>query len=290
MTMQLAGHNAIITGASRGLGREIARALWRQGASLLLVARSGDTLTALQRELAAQKSASAQSAHILAVDLAAEQAAPRIAQEARSLWRDLHILVNNAGIQGPIGKTWENDWAEWTATIQVNLLAPVALCRACVPWMLERDGGAIVNLSGGGAASPRPRFSAYAAAKAALVRFSETLAQELSGTPLRVNCVAPGAMGTDMLQALLRAGPQACGAKEYAQAQKALQNSDTTLARAAALCLFLASPAGAGITGKLISAVWDPWEKLPERLDELEDSDIYTLRRVVPADRGKKWD
>ena len=290
MTLQLAGHNALLTGASRGLGREIARALWRQGASLLLVARSGDALRTLQRELDGRKHDSAQSAHILALDLAVEQSVPLLVQEAHGLWRDLHILVNNAGVLGPIGKTWENDWPEWTATIQVNLLAPVSLCRACVPWMLERGGGAIVNLSGGGAATPRPHFSAYAAAKAALVRFSETLAQELAGTGLRVNCVAPGAMGTDMLQAVLRAGPGKCGAKEYAQALKALENSGTTMARAAALCVFLASSASEGITGKLLSAVWDPWEKLPEHLDELGGSDLYTLRRVVPADRGKKWD
>ena len=289
MTLPLAGQNAIITGASRSLGREVARAMWLQGASLLLVARSGAALGALQRELVAQKKDPAQTAHTLAVDLASEQAASLIAESARAAWRDLHILVNNAAVLGPVGKAWDNDWEEWTAAVKVNLLAPVALCRVCVPWMLAQGRGAIVNLSGGGAASPRANFSAYATAKSALVRFSETLALELVGTDVRVNCVAPGPLPTDMLQATLRAGPDTCGAKEYAQALRTLETPGTALARAAALCVFLASPAGAGITGKLISAVWDPWETLTEHLDDLSGSDIYTLRRLVPADRGKEW-
>ncbi len=209
--------------------------------------------------------------------------------EARRVWDRIDVLVNNAAILGPIGNVWENDWEEWQTTIRVNLLAPVELCRACVPWMIAHRQGKIITLSGGGATGPRPNFSAYATAKTGLVRFSEILAHEVSKMNVQVNCVAPGAMNTAMLQAVLDAGLEKAGAIEYAQAVKRAEEGGALPQRAADLCVFLASPAGDSITGKLISAVWDPWESLPEHIDDLKDSDIYTLRRIVPRDRGKSW-
>jgi 3-oxoacyl-[acyl-carrier protein] reductase len=92
-----------------------------------------------------------------------------------------------------------------------------------------------------------------------------------------------------MAQVVLRAGPEQAGAQEYAQAIKVASETRATFDCAAKLCVFLASPASDGITGRLISAVWDPWESLPEHAAELNDSDIYTLRRIVPDDRGKRW-
>jgi NAD(P)-dependent dehydrogenase (short-subunit alcohol dehydrogenase family) len=158
-----------------------------------------------------------------------------------------------------------------------------------LPLMQEGGQGKIINLSGGGAAGLRPRFSAYATAKAGLVRFSEILAREVSDLNVQVNCIAPGMLNTDMLQAIVAAGPEKTGVEEYTQAVQQVEQGEALPQRAAELCVFLASAASGGITGKLISAVWDPWEQLPEHLDDLRDSDIYTLRRIVPHERGKNW-
>jgi 3-oxoacyl-[acyl-carrier protein] reductase len=155
--------------------------------------------------------------------------------------------------------------------------------------MIEQGGGSIINLSGGGATGPRANFSAYATAKTGLVRFSETLAEELRPYNVRVNCIAPGAMNTAMLNEVVDRGADAAGQKEYAQAVKVKQSGGASMQRVAQLCLFLVSDAARGISGKLISAVWDPITSLPEHLDELSGSDIYTLRRIVPKDRGKTW-
>ena len=289
MTHALAGKNAIVTGASRGLGSQIAQAMWRSGANLLLVARSNGALFALRADLMAG-ARSGQQAHVVAADLSTPEAVLAIIREARRVWDKIDVLVNNAAIIGPIGKVWENDWEEWQATIRVNLLAPVELCRACVPWMIECGQGKIINLSGGGASGPRPNFSAYATAKAGLVRFSEILAHEVrDSSNVQVNCVAPGAMSTNMFQAVLRAGPEKVGTTEYAQAIKQAEQGGVPPRRAANLCVFFASSASDAITGKLISAVWDPWERLPEHFGDLRDSDIYTLRRIVPQERGKDW-
>jgi NAD(P)-dependent dehydrogenase (short-subunit alcohol dehydrogenase family) len=144
----------------------------------------------------------------------------------------------------------------------------------------------ILNLSGGGATAARANFAAYGSAKAALVRFSECLAAETRQIGIDVHCIAPGAMYTAMTEAVLQAGPADAGEKEYCDALKLKQQGTGKMDAAVELCLFLASSASDGITGKLISAVWDPWDQLAEHRVELENSDVYTLRRIVPQDRG----
>jgi 3-oxoacyl-[acyl-carrier protein] reductase len=173
--------------------------------------------------------------------------------------------------------------------VRVNLLAPAALCAAAIPHLKARGRGKIINISGGGATSPRANFTAYACAKTALVRLTETLAHETGGMGIDVNAVAPGAMPTRMLAEVVAAGPERAGSREHQQAQQHEAKGAEVLERAAALCLFLASRRSDGITGRLISAQWDDWQSLPQHREELSASDIYTLRRIVPADRGKTW-
>ncbi len=285
----LLGKQVLITGASRGLGRATALAMWQAGADLLLVARSESALGQLQSELLRSRCHDDQEAHIFWADLQLPDSVLAIVQAVECVWNGVDVLVNNAAILGPVGRLWENDWQAWQDTLRVNLLAPVELCRVLIPAMISRGGGKIINLSGGGATAPRPRFSAYATAKAGLVRFSEVLAAEVRDANIQVNCVAPGALNTALNQAVLDAGPECAGADEYARAVDLAQKEETTPTRAADLVAFLASPAADGVTGRLLSAVWDPWDKLAEHLDELNDSDIFTLRRIVPQDRGKVW-
>lgn len=286
--MKLQGSRAIITGCSRGLGAVVAEAMWREGADLLLVARSEAPLREVRERLAASGSAR-QQAHAFPVDLG-DPAAPRaVLAEARRLWPRADILVNNAGITGPIGMLTGNDWSAWLDTIRINLLAPVELCKLSIEWMRETGGGRIVNLSGGGATGPRPNFSAYATAKCALVRFTETIAAEVEDLGIRVNCVAPGVLNTEMLQDILRAGPERAGAADYERMRKLAASGAADPGPASDLILYLASEESAGITGKLISAVWDPWRSLHEHVEDLRDTDVYTLRRILPEERGKSW-
>ncbi len=271
---------ALITGAARGLGRSIALEFWRRGASLALVDR--EALEECAAELGARDG---QQIEAIAADLSDAGAPAAIVERLRRKWDHLDALVNNAAVAGPIGKAWENDWRQWQETIQVDLMAPVALCRLCVPWM--RRGGAIVNLAGGGATSPRANFSAYATAKAAVVRFTETLAQETAELGIRVNAISPGVMNTAILEPVLRAG--AAAGPDYERVLEVRRGGGEPPEKAAALAWFLASPESEGVTGRLISAVWDPWRELAGRAEELKASDIYTLRRITPEDRGKQW-
>jgi 3-oxoacyl-[acyl-carrier protein] reductase len=121
------------------------------------------------------------------------------------------------------------------------------------------------------------------------VRLTENLAEEVRPAHIDVNAVAPGALNTQMLEQTLAAGPELAGQGQFVQALKQKESGGSSIERAAALCVYLASSASDGITGRLISAPWDPWATLHERMAELGSSDIYTLRRIVPADRSRQW-
>ena len=288
-TSAFCGKTVLVTGASRGLGQEISEAFWRRGADLLLVARSGEILSALCARLACTRHETQRVVHFVN-DLSDPDAPALIFDALQSFTGRIDVLVNNAAIIGPIGPLDGNDWPGWKSAIDVNLLAPAALCRLVIPRMKSQGGGAIVNLSGGGATSPRPFFSAYAAAKAGLVRLTENIAAEVGRYGVRANAIAPGAMNTEMHNAVLRAGPALAGETEYRKALEQAERGGVPYATAAELAVFLASDAAAGINGKLISAVWDPWKNLGKHAAELAKSDVYTLRRIVPEDRSFLWD
>lgn len=276
----------LITGASKGLGEFLSHQFWDAGFNLCIVARNKVGLEKVANALPERKG---QKIVSLVCDLSDSNQTLELSAKVMSSFPSLDVLINNAAIQGPLGPLWKNDFSFWEKTIQVNLLAPVSLCRNLSPWMQETGGGSIINLSGGGATGPRANFSAYATAKAGLVRFSETLAEETRSQGVRVNCIAPGAMKTAMLAEVLDKGAFVTGDREFAIANKTFTEGGASMGRVAELALFLASSASNGITGKLISAIWDDWERWPEHLDELSSSDAYTLRRIAGRDRGFEW-
>jgi NAD(P)-dependent dehydrogenase (short-subunit alcohol dehydrogenase family) len=284
----LSARSALVTGASQGLGRAIAEEFLGQGASVVLCDREAPSL---ERTRAALEPLAGAGQRVLArrCDVTQREQVEALCDWAVAELPELDILVNNAGIQGPKGRTEEVAWEEWVETIEVNLLGPVLVCRSLIPHLKRRGYGKIIQLSGGGATAPMPRYSAYSASKAGVVRFAETLSRELLEHHIDVNAIAPGALNTRMLDESLAAGPEAVGDEQYQKLLAQQASGGASLARAAALCAFLASRASDGITGRLISAVWDPWEELGERFSELGGSDIYTLRRILPTDRGKNW-
>lgn len=287
MTGMLVGRTAIITGANQGLGLEIARAYVAAGASVLLCARDGAKLDAARDELRAIATAG-QVVESAVADVSLESAAVAVAVRALELFPQLHILVNNAGIYGPMGTIEQIEWREWMRAVEVNLYGSILMCRAVLPSMRAQKYGKIVQLSGGGATNPLPRISAYAASKAAIVRFAETLAEETRDDRIDVNSIAPGPLNTRLLDEVLVAGPDRVGRSFYERSLKQKEQGGTPLHCGAALAVFLGAAASDGITGKLLSAIWDPWETLPERKDDLA-GDVYTLRRIVPKDRGFCW-
>jgi 3-oxoacyl-[acyl-carrier protein] reductase len=284
MSGKLDGRTALITGASQGLGLEIARAYLSEGARIVICARSEDRLRAAQEELAGLG-----EVHVHAADVASPEAVEALVASAVDRLGGLDVLVNNAGVYGPKGAIDEVDWAEWAKAIEINLMGSVLPARFALPHLRRAEHGKVVQLSGGGATSPMPFVSAYAASKAAVIRFIETLAGEVAGDGIDVNAIAPGALNTGMLDEIIEAGPDTVGEAFYAKALAQRDNGGTPLTRGAELAVYLGSRKSDGITGRLLSAVWDPWEDLEDHASDLDGSDIYTLRRIIPSERGKSW-
>ncbi|MCF7689292.1 MAG: SDR family oxidoreductase [Cephaloticoccus sp.] len=282
--MKLNQRNTLVTGGSQGLGRHIVEAYLTAGANVHFCARTAADVERTQRELAPGLSPGQRligtvcdigvPADVDALFAAIGQAGP------------LHVVVNNAGIYGPIGPTEEISLADWNQTWQVNVTGTLLVCQHAVRAMKPLGGGKIITISGGGATNPMPRLVAYAATKAAVVRMTETLAEEYREDHIDVNAVAPGALRTRMNQQVLEAGPDKAGAEFYAKNQQWADGGAADPSLAAALCVWLASPESHGITGKLISAQWDPWKE-PDKFRALATGDVYTLRRIVPEDRSK---
>jgi NAD(P)-dependent dehydrogenase (short-subunit alcohol dehydrogenase family) len=271
-----------VTGASHGLGFAVARAFVAAGARVCICGRDTAAVDSARAELG--DAVVAQTA-----DVSVASEVERLVERAQTAFDRIDILVNNAGVYGPIGRFDEVDWSEWTAAIQVNLFGSVLTARAVVPHMRAQGYGKVIQISGGGATSPLPRFSAYAASKAAVVRFAETLAEEVREDGIDVNALAPGALNTRLLDEVIEAGADRAGTAFHARMLAQKEGGGTPLDRGAALAVFLASGASDGITGKLISAPWDPWEELPSHRTDLAESDVYTLRRITPAERGLDW-
>lgn len=286
--MNLQGRYAIITGASQGLGACIAEQYVAAGASMMLCARTQADLAAVQKKLSPHLKPD-QQIFVQTTDIAQPADIDRLIATTLQVFPRLDILVNNAGVYGPMGALDEITWQEWVAAIQINLMGTVYTCRAVLPQLKKQGYGKIINLSGGGATQPLPGISAYAASKAAVVRFVETLALEVKDYHIDVNAIAPGALATRLTDELIAAGPEKVGARFHAQMLKVRDEGGTALEIGANLAVYLGSAASDGITGKLISAVWDPWLELHNYRADLDNMDIYTLRRIVPADRGKRW-
>lgn len=286
----LTGRSALVTGASRGLGLSIAKALARSGADVFLCSRSSEDLARASLAVKGAAIDSGQTIRYAVADVSNQEDVKNLVGKVLGAFPDLTILVSNAGVYGTMGRIEDVDWDEFTKAIEINLYGPLLLARALVPHFRRQGYGKIIQLSGGGATNPMPRLESYAASKAAVVRFMESLALDLAGDRVDVNSIAPGLLDTRMLEQILEAGPEAVGQAYYDRMLVAREkNKSVDLEVPTRLCLFLASKLSDGITGKLISAVWDDYDDWPNHIDELNSSDIYTLRRITGRDRGTGW-
>jgi NAD(P)-dependent dehydrogenase (short-subunit alcohol dehydrogenase family) len=186
VSLSLTGRAAIVTGASEGLGREIARACVAAGASVLFCARSGERLEPVLADL---RGIAGRDLTVVAepADVSNPSDVDRLVARALDAFPQVHILVNNAGVYGPLGPIETVDWPAWTRAIEINLYGSV-LMAALVPHFKHHRYGKI-GLSGGGARSAAAHR--HAASKAAVVRFAESLALELEGSGIDVNSMAP---------------------------------------------------------------------------------------------------
>lgn len=292
-TLPFVGRTVVVTGGSVGIGYAIAERCAAQGADLVLIARNREELESARRQIAAKS----RGAHeVFPLDVSDLSAVREFGNWLKRRSQGVFALINSAGIYGPIGKTVEVSAEEFARALEINFLGTVYMCQAVAP-ALQRfresvskpgvsnpPGGStrarIISLAGGGAASPFPFYSAYATSKAALVRLTENLALELEEDGVDVNCIAPGFVITRLHQQTLQAGADHAGSKFFKTTEEQISKGGVPPEKTAELVTFLLSAAGDGVSGRFLSAPWDPWQD-PDFVERLRtDKDLATLRRI----------
>jgi NAD(P)-dependent dehydrogenase (short-subunit alcohol dehydrogenase family) len=261
--------NIALTGATSGIGRELSEALVADGHGLFVCAR---TVPPSDPEGRVFRSS---------CDVTDERQVLEFLAQIGTRTDHLDVLINCAGSYGAIGPLGETESGAWYSAIQVNLFGTYLMIKHALPLLHRSKAAQVINFSGGGALSPLSNYSAYACAKAAVVRLTECAALELRPSGIRVNAVAPGFVATPIHQATLQAGPDRAGEEMFAMTVRRLREGAS--ARPAIECVrFLLSDDSGYLTGKTISANFDPWRHsgFQESLEEINQSELFTMRRI----------
>lgn len=249
--MLLGGQVAVVTGAGRGIGRAIARRFAAEGAAVLVTARTAEEVDRVAAEI---RQAGGRSEGVTA-DVSREQDCERIVRTARTRLGAIHILVNNAGIYGPVKEGQEVSPVEWDEVQAINLRGPFLLSRLVLPEMYQRGSGVILNISSVSGKTSHAFGAPYMASKAGLLGLTRALAAEGARRGVRVNAICPGPVkDTGMAQQLGPLFGEKLGVSPEQQwedlMQRILQGRGQTPDEIAAAALFLASDQATAITGQ----------------------------------------
>jgi len=279
----LENKNAIVTGGGRGVGRAITERLIKDGARVLICSPFTKELKNQSKEI----DPSGKSLSFIKADVSNYKDCQKLFAFAKKIFKTLDVLVNNAGIYGPIGPLEKNSPRDWLETIEINLMGMVYCTQLALGQMKNQKHGKIINLAGAGVGGKKPlsRFSAYYTSKAAVAAFTEVVASEVIDHNIQVNCISPGAINTYFTDYLIAQGPEKAGPM-YEQALKQKESGGDPPELGANLVSFLASDQSNNVTGKVLSAKWDKIEKLKKL--SLKDSSKFTLRRIDEELFGEK--
>jgi len=260
----------LITGAGRGIGKRLAIGFAHAGIRVGLLGRNQSELDVTKLEIEDAKG----TALRLRADVTHFEQVCAAVERMSTTWGGVHTLIASAGTLGPIGPFAQHKPSAWREVFETNVLGVMNSCRAVLPQMIQRRGGKIIVISGTGAATPRPNFAPYAASKAAIARFVESLAEEVRDHNVQINSIFPGEAYTNTTDEILHAGNDA-GQSEIESAERVRLTGGIAPDKQIQLALFLASERSNHVTGKLIY-VQDDWKRL-----EAENGrpDAFTLRR-----------
>jgi NAD(P)-dependent dehydrogenase (short-subunit alcohol dehydrogenase family) len=280
----LKNKNILVTGGTLGLGFQLASHFIQNGANVIICSRKTKNINSAYNKLKT-KLKNKQILFAFKADLSKEIDVKNLYKKISKKFNHIDILVSNAGVYGPKGPLIDINWNDWKKSFNINFFGSVFLIKVFTRLIKKSTRGKIIQLSGGGATSPLPNLSCYAGSKAAIVRFVETISIELLKFDIDVNCIAPGALNTRLLDEVIKAGPKKVGNSFYQKSLEQKRTGGAGYSNVIALCEFLCSAKSNGITGKLISAQWDNYHKLAKKNLLNYKSDVFTLRRIVGKDR-----
>ena len=273
-----------ISGASGFAGLLLTEHLASQGKDLLLSGRDLDKLEELVQDLF--KRYPGQNFRAFQCDLAF----PDKWNSAIEVLNEFSVneYINCSGIQGQLGPSSALKYEEMKTVFDVNLFSSIFFTNYFANRLTENDKLSVIHFSGGGSTNPRPLFMSYSLSKTSLLRFIENFALENLNENIRINAIAPGVMPSKMQTEVVE-NKTLRESKDYITSIKSLSDENYDARKLLDLCDFLLTEKSDGITGKLISAEWDNWAEWPNKLDQLNNSDLYTLRRITGRDRGQHW-
>ena len=260
----------LVTGAGRGIGKRLSIGFAHAGARVGLLGRHQGELDVTKLEIEDAKG----TALRLRADVTSFEEVAAAVERMNTVWGGVNTLIANAGVLGPVGPLADQKPGQWREVFETNVLGVMHACRAVLPQMIQRRSGKILVISGSGAATPRAGFAPYAASKAAVARFVETVAEEVRDHNVQINSIFPGESYSNMTDEILRAA-HAVGPEELESAERVRLTGGIAPEKQIQLALFLASERSNHITGKLIY-VQDDWKKL--EADNCRP-DAFTLRR-----------
>lgn len=275
--MNLKSKVIVVTGGGTGIGLAISKKIALEGGTVIMCSRDKNNLIEAVKEL---KKISNRDHFYFITDVSKLDDIQILKKWIQKRFNVIHGLVNCAGVYGPIGKSTKVDMKEFLKTIEINLMGTIYMCSELSNIFEPEIKKKIINISGGGAAASFPNYSAYATSKVAIVRFTENLAIELFDDNYDVNCVGPGFVATRIHDKTLELGPDIVGESFYESTVKQLENGSVPPEKAADLTAFLLSSDSDGITGKFISAAWDPWQDDTFKEQLRVDKNFATLRRI----------
>lgn len=264
----------VLTGGGSGIGAAIAQTLADEGHQLAITGRRGEKLQ--------QVANSYPNIWCHPCDVADEHQVRAFTALVGQRWETADALINCAAIIGPIGKTTELEVADLLKVLDINVCGALRMIKYTLPLLLKAQSPRIINFAGGGAFGSFPNYTAYAASKAAIIRVTENLAIELADYGVRVNAVAPGFIATEIHDATLKAGPEKAGREYYERTLNLVRQESVPIEAPVACVRFLLSERSGSLTGKTLSASFDPWntDTFLERIPAINESDLYTQRRI----------
>lgn len=269
----------VIFGGSKGIGQSIALRCAEDGMKVIIAARSEsdlrNTKTLIQNSYNTE-------VEVVTCDVGSMDQVENVYKMAEEKLGQVYAVICCSGIYGPIGPFDENNFEDWEAAININLLGTARCVYASLDNMKKRKCGRIVLMSGGGQ-GPLANFSSYVSSKGGIWRFTETLAEELAPYNIFINAIAPGAVNTTFLDEILKEGPSKVGDEFYQKSLHQKESGGTSPKKASECARYLLSRESSGLTGKILSAVWDPYNDFTS-LKAMSNSDIFTMKRVVDED------